>query len=41
MTDFARAPEVDERIQMYADKMYRDEEEAAATAADASGSPSS
>lgn len=33
MSDFARASEVDERIQMHADKMYRDEEEAAAAAA--------
>ncbi|KAL0636075.1 hypothetical protein Q9L58_004981 [Maublancomyces gigas] len=39
MSDFTRAPEVDEKIQMYADKMYQ-EEEAAAAAASGSGSGS-
>lgn len=38
MSDFARAPDVDERIQMHADKMYREEEEAAAAAAAAASS---
>lgn len=33
MSDFERAPDVDERIQMHADKMYRDGEEEAAAAA--------
>lgn len=40
MSDFARAPDVDERIQMHADKMYREEEEAAAAAATAAASGS-
>lgn len=39
MSDFTRAPEVDEKIQMHADKMYQ-EEEAAAAAASSSGSES-
>lgn len=40
MSDFTRAPEVDEKIQMHADRMYQEEEEAAAAAAAASGSSS-